>query len=62
MDTSAPFIADYARELFAAHGAKAIAEAAEKARQFEKKGNREQAEIWRKVEEKLKSMRGPHVS
>ena len=62
MDTSPTVISDYARELFAAHGAKAIAEAAEKVRRFEKQGNREQAEVWRQVEDRLKAMRGPHVS
>ena len=62
MDMSATAVHDYARELFAAHGAKAIAEAAAKARRFENQGDRAQAEIWRRVEDDLKSMRGPHAS
>ena len=62
MAMSSTDVHDYARELFAAHGIKAIVEAAEKARQFEQKGDREQAETWRLIEQDLKSMRGPHAS
>jgi hypothetical protein len=62
MEMSAGVIHDYARELFAARGAKAISEAAEKARRFEKQGDREQAAMWRLVEDDLKSLRGPHAS
>jgi hypothetical protein len=49
----------YARQLLEAHGAKAIAEAAQGAAASEKCGNREQAEIWRRVEAALMLMRGP---
>jgi hypothetical protein len=55
-------IHDLARQLLEAHGDKAIAEAAQRAVTFEKKGNREQAETWRHIEEALKMMRGPHES
>jgi len=55
-------IQDYARQLLDAHGAKAVAEAAQKACAFEEKGAREEAETWRHVEAALKLMRGPHAS
>jgi hypothetical protein len=52
-------IQEYARQLREAHGDKATAEAAQKAAAFEKAGDREQAEIWRRVEAALLLMRGP---
>ncbi len=55
-------IQDYARQLLEAHGAKAVAEAAQKASAFEKEGNKEDAETWRHIEAALKLMRGPHES
>lgn len=55
-------IQDYARQLLEAHGAAAIAEAAQKARAFEEQGNKEDAETWRHIEAALKIMRGPHES
>jgi hypothetical protein len=55
-------VQDYARQLLEAHGARAIAEAAQKASACERQGEREQAETWRRVEAALKQMRGPHVS
>jgi hypothetical protein len=55
-------IYDYARQLLEAHGDKALAEAAQKARQFEQQGENEQAETWRHIEAAMKLMRGPHVS
>jgi hypothetical protein len=55
-------IQDYARQLFEAHGDKAIAEAAQKACNCEEKGQGEDAETWRHVEAALKLMRGPHAS
>ena len=45
-----------------AHGAAAVAEAAQKACACEEKGEAEEAETWRHVEAALKLMRGPHVS
>jgi hypothetical protein len=50
----------YARELWKAQGPKAIAEAAHKAAEFEKKSDREQADRWRRIEAILMQMRGPH--
>jgi hypothetical protein len=55
-------IQDYARQLFEAHGPKAIAEAAQKASAFEQKGDREQAETWRNIERALLLMRGAKAS
>jgi hypothetical protein len=48
-----------ARHLFATQGAKAIAEAAQKAESFSKAGDTEQAKTWQRVEEALREMRGP---
>ena len=53
---------DYARQLLEAHGASAIAEAAQKACVFERRGQNEQAETWRHIEAALKLMHGPHES
>jgi hypothetical protein len=55
-------IQEYARKLFEAHGFKAIADAAQKARTFEEQGDNEQAETWRRIEAALMLMRGPHES
>ncbi len=55
-------IQDYARQLFEAHGNKAIAKAAQKARSFEEKGNAEEAKTWRHVEAVLKEMNGAKES
>jgi hypothetical protein len=55
-------IEDYARQLFEAHGFKAIAEAAQKARAFEEQGDNEHAHTWRRIEAALLSMRGPNAS
>jgi hypothetical protein len=55
-------IQEYAQKLLDAHGFHAIAEAAQKARQFEKKGNDEEAQTWRRIEQALILMRGPNES
>jgi hypothetical protein len=55
-------IHEYAQQLLDAHGFKAIAEAAEKACDFEKRGNVEEAETWRRIEQALLLMRGPNES
>jgi regulator of protease activity HflC (stomatin/prohibitin superfamily) len=55
-------IQDYARQLLDAHGDKALAEAAQKARSFEEKGNAGEARTWRRIEAAIKIMRGPHES
>ena len=53
-------IHDYARQLLEAHGAQAIAEAAQNAIDLEAKGEVELARTWRHIEDALKLMRGPH--
>jgi hypothetical protein len=55
-------VQDYARQLFEAHSYKAIAEAAQKARDFEERGDAKQAQTWRRIEAALLQMRGPHES
>ena len=55
-------IHDYARRLMEAHGPKAIAEAAQKARAFEEQGDAEQGKTWRDIERALLLMRGPSAS
>ena len=51
-----------ARQLFEAHGKKAIAEAAQKAAQLESSGLVDQAQDWRRIETALKQMAGPRES
>jgi len=55
-------IQEHARKLKDAHGDKAVVEAAQKARELEEAGDKEQAETWRRIEAALLQMRGPHVS
>jgi len=55
-------IEDYARQLFEAHGAKAVAEAAQKARALEEQGKNDEAKTWRQIEAALKEKLGPHQS
>ncbi len=50
---------EYARQLWEAHGAKAIAEAAQKASTFEKEGKKDRADSWRRIQAALLHMRGP---
>jgi hypothetical protein len=51
-----------ARQLLDVYGAKAIAEAARKAAELEANGEKEEARDWRRVEDAMKLMRGPHQS
>lgn len=51
-----------ARHLFETQGAKAIAQAAQKAADFERAGDEEQAKTWHRVEAVLREMRGPRQS
>jgi hypothetical protein len=62
MNANAMDISALARHLFETHGAKAIAEAAQKAASFQEAGDREQSKTWRRVEAVLWEMRGPHES
>lgn len=55
-------IHEYARRFFEVQGAKAIAEAAQKARSFEENGDEKEAATWRQIEAALMEMRGPHQS
>jgi hypothetical protein len=55
-------IHEYARQLLEAHGAQAIAEAAQNAIKLEKQGEVELAKDWRHIEDAMKLMRGPHQS
>jgi hypothetical protein len=52
----------YAHQLYNMRGQKAIAEAAHKAMEFEKKRDREQAQHWRRIEQILIQIRGPRQS
>jgi hypothetical protein len=53
-------IHEQARLLWDAHGPKAIAMVAQRARDLEKKGDRQNAENWRRVEAALLVRRGPN--
>ena len=55
-------VQDYARQLFEAHGEKAVAEPAQKARALEEQGKDEEAKTWRLIEGAVKEMLGPHQS
>jgi hypothetical protein len=60
MDSNA--IHDYARRLFNAHGDKAEYEAAQRAADCERQGDKSQAEDWRRIQAAIRQMRGPHAS
>jgi len=51
-----------ARQLYEAQGAKAIAEAAQKAAAHEQRGESEQAQTWRRIEAALMLLRGSRKS
>ena len=51
-----------ARQMLEKHGMGAIAEAAQKALESERKGDSEEAKEWRHIEDAMKIMRGPHQS
>jgi len=55
-------VQQHARKLFEAHGAKAVAEAAQRARHFEAQGAHKEAETWRRIEAALVQLRGPRAS
>jgi hypothetical protein len=55
-------ISAIAHHLFETQGAKAIAEAAQKAELFRQAGEKEQARMWERVEELLRELRGPRDS
>jgi hypothetical protein len=51
-----------ARQMFERHGLEAIALAASNALASERKGDADQAQEWRHIEDAIKMMRGPHQS
>jgi hypothetical protein len=55
-------IQDHARKMMAAHGHKALAEAAQKAARLEESGDKEQAKDWRRIEAALREMQGPRMT
>jgi hypothetical protein len=55
-------ISALAHQLFAAQGAKAIAEAAQKAESCRQAGDEEQARTWQRVEDVLREIRGARQS
>lgn len=55
-------IVEHARQLLAAHGDKAEAEAAQKAGARQAEGKAEEAENWRRIRAAIHGMRPPHVS
>jgi len=55
-------LVEHARKLWEAHGAKSIAEAAQKAVALEKAGRNNLARNWRRIEAILLEMRGPRQS
>jgi hypothetical protein len=55
-------INDYARQLMDAHGQRAIAEAAQRAAEYERNKDDDEAKTGRRVERVLKSTRGPIAS
>lgn len=52
----------HAHKLYAAHGPRALAEAAERARQYEKTGDKQQAQDWKQIEAALRNLKGPIAS
>ena len=55
-------ISALAHQLFATQGAKAIAQAAQKAESCRQAGDEEQAKTWQRVEAVLREMRGARQS
>ena len=51
-----------ARHLYETHGAKAMAEAAQKAASFAKAHDEEQAKFWQRVQAAIEEMRGARES
>ncbi|MBA2126903.1 hypothetical protein DLM45_11830 [Hyphomicrobium methylovorum] len=52
----------HARQLFEAHGAKALAEAAQMVRKVEESGDKRLVDDWRRIQVALTQLRGPGVS
>lgn len=54
-------IQEHADKLFAALGPKALAEAAQKAKTCEERGDQDEAATWRRIEKALVQSQGPRV-
>lgn len=55
-------IVQHAHALYRAHGDKAEAEAAQRARQEEAAGRTDEAETWKKIRRQIKELRGPRAT
>jgi hypothetical protein len=55
-------VTEYAQALLRAHGEAALAEAAQRASDCEKKKDAEGAQDWRRVEAAIHALRGPRTS
>jgi very-short-patch-repair endonuclease len=55
-------IAEYAQSLYNAHGDKAEAEAAQKAKKYREEGNEAEAQTWQSVRRAISEIRGAHES
>ena len=55
-------IQSYARQLYETQGARAIAEVAQRAAAYERRGQNEEAQTWRRIEAALILLRGPRES
>lgn len=53
-------ILEYARKLTSAHGDAAEAQAAQKAVTFEQAGDKEQAQLWRRIRAAIAQAKSPH--
>ena len=55
-------VAEYAQALLEAHGDKAEAEAAQKAKKYEEAGETQEAANWRAIRAAIREIRGAHES
>jgi hypothetical protein len=55
-------VQEYAHQLLAAYGDRAVVEAARRAVESEQQKDVEEAKTWRHIEAALKAMRGPRAS
>ncbi len=54
-------IQEHANKLYAALGPKALAEAAQRAKGYEQRGDQQEAVMWRRIERALVQSLGPRV-
>jgi hypothetical protein len=52
----------HAHKLYRAQGTRALAEATQMVREFERRGDPRRAEDWRRIAKALQQMRGPNAS